>query len=164
MNQPRVRGLPLVRQDARFADERATPARVILISTHAANCTVVLGMSKIPTFAAFVLFLFLTITPVDAKNFSESQIVVFTNIVLAKVTIEHCSEYQVNRENLMKEMLRAKLKDEDFVGRKFDVAKDGAEKIFSRLSKHLNACRYLYLRMSDTSNFPVLEEKVRHNP
>jgi hypothetical protein len=61
-------------------------------------------------------------------------------------------------------MLRVKLEDEDFVGRKFDVAKDGAEKIFARLSKHLNACRYLYLRISDTSDFPVLEQKVRNNP
>jgi hypothetical protein len=64
----------------------------------------------------------------------------------------------------MEEMLRVKLKDEDFVGRKFDVAKDGAEKIFVSLSKRLNACRYLYLRMDGTSDFPVLEEKVRNNP
>jgi hypothetical protein len=98
------------------------------------------------------------------ENFSEGQIVVSTNIVLAKVTIEHCPEYQFNRANVMKEMLRVKLEDEDFVGRKFDVAKDGAEKIFSRSSKHLNACRYLYLRISDASNFPVLVENVRHNP
>jgi hypothetical protein len=164
VNQPRVRGLPPVRRAACFADERATPARVILISTHAVNCAVVIGMSKIRTFAAFVLFLFLIITSVNAKNFSGSQIVVFTKIVLAKVTIEHCPEYQFNRANVMKEMLRVRLKDEDFVGRKFDIAKDGAEKIFARLSKHLSACRYLYMRMSDTSNFPVLEENVRHNP
>jgi hypothetical protein len=56
--------------------------------TDAVNCAVVIGMSKIPTFAAFVLFL--TITSVDAENFTRSQIIVFTNIVLAKVTVEHC--------------------------------------------------------------------------
>jgi hypothetical protein len=118
-------------------------------------------MSKIPTFAAFVLFLFKTITSADAENLMGSQRIVFANIVLAKVTVEHCPQYQVNQENVMKEMLRVKLKDEDFVGRKFDIAKDGAEKIFASLGKRLNACRYLYLRMGDASDFPVLEEKVR---
>lgn len=118
-------------------------------------------MSKITT---IIFILFLTTTSVYAGHFTKSQKIVFENIVLAKVTAEHCLEYQVNPANVTKEMLRMKLKNEDFVGRKFNVAKGRAENTFARLSKHLNACRYLYLRMSDTSDFPVMEEKVRNKP
>jgi hypothetical protein len=80
-------------------------------------------------------------------------------MLLANVTTERCPEYQVNLANVTKETLRVKPKDEDFVGRNFDAEKHAAEKTFIRLSKQLNACRYIYLRLGDSSDFPILEEK-----
>jgi predicted mannosyl-3-phosphoglycerate phosphatase (HAD superfamily) len=81
-------------------------------------------------------------------------------MLLANVATERCPEYQVNLANVTKETLRVKLKVDDFVGRNFDAEKHAAEKTFIRLSKQLNACRYMYLTLGDSNDFPVLEEKA----
>ena len=63
---------------------------------------------------------------------------------------------------VLKELRRVDLKDSDFAGEKFDIAKNRAEKAFVglRLKYSNDVCRYIYTRFGDYSDYPILRDKL----